>query len=170
MKWPLPPINGIKMIQSDIHHSDIHNSDLHNADMHNRDLHNADMHNRDLHNRNLHNGDIEHNEKHDDNDDIGAINRNNDLSGLEERKLEIDEDRNQSSIMEDEDRYQLPDTQNQELRSEVYREDRRPVDVPVSIHIPEDRVGPVVGEPPQLHVNEMSSTVSSPGRSCKCFI
>ena len=138
-KWPLP-INGVKMIQSDIQHSDIHNSDIHNRD--------------------IQSSDIQHNDKHDN--DIGAINRNNDLSGLEEGKLEIDEDRNQSSVMEDEDRYQLPDTQNQELRSEVYHEERQPVDVPVSIHIPDDRVGPMVGEP-QLHVNEMSSTVSSPG-------
>lgn len=131
------------MIQSDIPHSDIHSNDI-------------------QHNSDIHNSDIQHNDKM--NSDFGAISRSDDLSGLEEGKLEIDEDRNQSSLIEDEDRYQLPDTQNQELQSGVYREERRPVDVPVSIQIPDDRgVEPVIGEP-QLHVNEMSSTVSSPGR------
>lgn len=113
---------------------------------------------------------IHYSDKMDNN--IGAINGRDDLSGLEEGKLEIDEDRNQSSLREDEDRYQLPDTQNQELQNRgAYQEETHRVDVPVSIHIPEDRVaGPIVGEP-QLHVNEMSSTVSSPvpGPKSNCF-
>ena len=95
---------------------------------------------------------------------IGAINERDDLSGLEEGKLEIDEDRNQSTIIEDEDRYQLPDTQSQELVGHgAYREESRPITAPVSIHILDDRSVPSGLGEPQLHVNEMSSTVSSPG-------
>ena len=108
---------------------------------------------------------IQHSDKMDNN--IGAINGSDDLSGLEEGKLQIDEDRNQSSLIEEEDRYQLPDTQNHELQQHgAFKEESRPVDIPVSIHIPEDRDGvcSIPGEPPQLHVNEMSSTVSSPGK------
>ena len=109
-----------------------------------------------------------HSDKMDNN--IGAIDGRDDLSGLEEGKLEIDEDRNQSSIIEDEDRYQLPDTQNQELQSHGAFRESHPVNVPVSIHIPDDRSAPPILGEPQLHVNEMSSTVSSPGKQYFCVI
>lgn len=140
------------------------------------------------------------------------------LSSVEERKLQIDEDGNRPSIIEEEDRYQLPDTQNRELQQSTQNCDsdlhstqngtvhtsqseelhstqnselhstqnndlhcsqssdsnhriQNPLDngasrincVPMPIHMPENRPQlPLVGEP-QLHVHEMSSTVTSPG-------
>ncbi|KAL4240487.1 hypothetical protein ACF0H5_001278 [Mactra antiquata] len=111
------------------------------------------------------------------------------LSGMEEKKLQIDEEGNRPKLIEDEDRYQLPDTQNHELRnsensnlhSASSSQDNRnlasPIhspanegrgmrlsNVPIPVHLHLDRhhrQEHLVGEP-QLHVQEMSSTVSSP--------
>lgn len=108
------------------------------------------------------------------------------LSSMEEKKLHIHEDDgNRPSIIEDEDSYQLPDTQNHELQNsenhELHSTSARESDlpspgqspgcdarilstVPVPIHLQLDRHREqLVGEP-QLHVQEMSSTVPSPGK------
>ena len=93
----------------------------------------------------------------------------------------------------DEDRYQVPDTQtnephttqNHELHSTQNNEidsqmrqidcDSRPLShIPIPVHLREDRPHPhegLLGEP-QLHVHEMSSTVSSPGKKTvnPCFV
>ncbi|XP_052781742.1 uncharacterized protein LOC128218187 isoform X2 [Mya arenaria] len=117
------------------------------------------------------------------------------LSNMEERKLEIDES-NRPSVIEDEDQYQLPDTQNPELQprggSPQFHSSRPRVlpgahpahsvhstvgisrpgigmghGLPVPIHLEiERRHEALVGEP-QLHMQEMSSTVSSPGSGSK---
>lgn len=112
------------------------------------------------------------------------------LSEMEERKLQIDEEGNRPKVLEDEDRYQLPDTQSRELHSSEncdvtisssaneVQNIRSPIrsaanegpgirlsDLPIPLHLQLDRQRQeqLVGEP-QLHVQEMSSTVSSPGR------
>lgn len=113
------------------------------------------------------------------------------LSGMEEKKLQIDEEGNRPKLIEEEDRYQLPDTQNHELRNSenpdlrctTSAQDNRnlpsPIrspasegrgmrlsNVPIPVHLQLDRhhrQDQLVGEP-QLHVQEMSSTVSSPGK------
>lgn len=105
------------------------------------------------------------------------------FSNMEEKKLHIDEDGNRPSVLEDEDSYQLPDTQNRELQNSENHElhstresdlpspvqspgcDARILSsVPVPLHLQLDRHREqLVGEP-QLHVQEMSSTVPSPGK------
>ncbi|XP_060575618.1 uncharacterized protein LOC132733054 isoform X2 [Ruditapes philippinarum] len=108
------------------------------------------------------------------------------LSEMEERKLQIDEG-NRPKMLEEEDRYQLPDTQNHELsnsenhdvritssaqdlnnmhspiRSAANEGTMRLSDLPIPLHLQleRQRQEQLVGEP-QLHVQEMSSTVSSP--------
>jgi len=106
------------------------------------------------------------------------------LPTMDEKKLHIDEDGNRPSVIEDEDSYQLPDTQNHELQNsenhELHSTSAREHDlpspvqspgcdarilssVPVPLHLQLDRHREqLVGEP-QLHVQEMSSTVPSPG-------
>lgn len=108
------------------------------------------------------------------------------LPNMEEKKLHIDEDGNRPSVVEDDDSYQLPDTQNHELQNsenhELHSTSARDNDlpspvqspacdarilstVPVPIQLPFDRHREqLVGEP-QLHVQEMSSTVPSPGNN-----
>lgn len=111
------------------------------------------------------------------------------LSGMEERKLQIDEEGNRPNVIEEEDVYQLPDTQNHELHNSENHELHstssahelggihspirsvssagvRLSDLHIPVHLHLDRQHhqeQLVGEP-QLHVHEMSSTVSSPGR------
>lgn len=121
------------------------------------------------------------------------------LSGMEERKLQIDEEGNRPNVIEEEDVYQLPDTQSHELHNSDNHElhnsqnhelhstssvhelggihspirsvssdgvGMRLSDLPIPVHLHLDRQHhqeQLVGEP-QLHVHEMSSTVSSPGR------
>jgi len=121
------------------------------------------------------------------------------ISIMEESKLEIDEGGNRPSVVsQDEDRYQLPDTQNQErcqsrgsptgvsagpgttnslgsgspnlvaAHSTMGPLGMRPSPgggqgggvMQVPLHL---RHESLIGEP-QLHVHEMSSTVSSPGK------
>ena len=113
------------------------------------------------------------------------------LSEMEERKLQIDEG-NRPKMLEEEDRYQLPDTQNHELSNSENHDvhitssaqdlnnmhspirsaanegsSMRLSDLPIPLHLQleRQRQEQLVGEP-QLHVQEMSSTVSSPGKSC----
>ncbi|XP_045212214.2 uncharacterized protein LOC123563451 isoform X2 [Mercenaria mercenaria] len=110
------------------------------------------------------------------------------LCGMEERKLQIDEEGNRPKVLEEEDRYQLPDTQSHELNNSENRDihitssahdinnmhspirsaasegpGMRLSDLPIPLHLQLDRQRQeqLVGEP-QLHVQEMSSTVSSP--------